>query len=230
MPKVALTGWLPGFQAVPAIKLLRRSCGLGLKPAKEMIENLLDGERLYFSFDTEQAADEFAEAALDLDATIEYPYLDPADRRAPETALRRLSELFAMPLFELNSTLLTGDLKEAERHFSDWDPNDPIGLEAFVNHYHLEDYIRELGLDPKKERRELNRLADALVLVWLERLTGILGERTLLFYVGGEQDVIVRFHVERPGSVPWMNLDPAFIKKARMRIFRASRSGLERIA
>ncbi|HEV7672034.1 MAG TPA: hypothetical protein VGS22_26230 [Thermoanaerobaculia bacterium] len=154
-----------------------------------------------------------------------------ADRRDPETALRRLSGLFAMPLFELNGIILTGDLKEAQGHFSSGEPDDPIGLEAFANHYHLEDYVRELGLDPRKRRRELNRLADALVLVWTERLMGILGERTLLFYVGGEEDVIVRFHVERPGGRPWMALDdPAFIKKARMRVFRVSRSGLERIA
>ncbi len=156
--------------------------------------------------------------------------MNEVDLYASAAALRKLTSLFSMPLFVLGDTVLSGDFKEANRHRASWDPDDPIGLEAFVNHYHLEDFVEEFSLEPRRKRRELNRLVDALVLVWAERMTGILGERAALFYVGGEEDVIVRFHVDRPGAVPWMSPDSAFIKKARMRIFRTSRSGLERIA
>lgn len=155
---------------------------------------------------------------------------DDKSSRSSEIALKKIASLFAVPLFAVGGVVLSGDPKEAKRHFTSKDPSDPVGLEAFVNHYHLEDYVEEFSLEPRRKRRELNRLADALILVWAERLAGILAERTALFYAGGEEDVIVRFHLERPDEPPWMSLDPDFVRKARMRVFRASRSGLERIA
>jgi hypothetical protein len=143
--------------------------------------------------------------------------------------LKRITRLFAMPIHEVDGALLTGDLREARGHRESCS-GDFIALEAFVNHYHLSDFIDGLTLEPKDKRRILTSLADAVVVVWSQRLTHLLADRSVLFYVGGREDVTVRFHVERPDSPAWAPFDPAFLRRERMRVFRASTSGLQRVA
>jgi hypothetical protein len=144
--------------------------------------------------------------------------------------LKRLAVLFAMPIHQSGDALLLAiDAKEAERHCTEF-PGDVTGLEAFVNHYHLSDFVSGLVLKPKSKRRQLKQLGQAVVTVWAERITHLLGERTALFYLGGREDISVRFHLERDGMPPWAPLEPAFLRKERMAIFRASSTGLRRIA
>lgn len=149
--------------------------------------------------------------------------------RPATAALSKIASLFAIPLFEMGGAILSGNPEDAKRHTAEF-PGDLVGLEAFVNHYHLEDYVGEFHLEPRQQRRVLNRLAETLALVWSERLVKIIGNRTALFYLGGSDSVVVRFHLERTDEVPWADLNPDFLKRSRIRVFRSSLLGLERIA
>jgi len=150
------------------------------------------------------------------------------DSLSAAAIVKKIASLFGMPIYELDGALLTGDPKRGKRHAADF-PGDPIALEAFVNHYHLSDYVGGCGLEPRAHRQMLTSLADAVVLVWSERLAKFLVNRSVLFFVGGTDDVIVRFHVEREGGAAWAPLEPAFLRKERIRVFRATSDGLERI-
>jgi len=143
--------------------------------------------------------------------------------------LKRLALLFAMPIHQHGDALLLASAKEAERHHTEF-PGDATGLEAFVNHYHLCDFVSGLSFDPRSKRRQLKQLGQAVVTVWSERIAHLLGERSALFYLGGRENIAVRFHVEREGVPPWAPLDPTFLRKERMVVFRASSAGLQRIA
>jgi hypothetical protein len=158
------------------------------------------------------------------------PRKTPTDRLL--VLAKSLIELFSMPFHAVGDTVLTGeagDPSAAERFLNSY-PGDPIGAEAFANHYHLEDYIEGLRLERRAQRRFLMTLAEALVKVWSERLVRLLGERSAIFYIGGGDTVFIRFHVERPGAVPWTSHEPAFIKKERLRVYRTTGGGVERIA
>jgi hypothetical protein len=142
--------------------------------------------------------------------------------------IKSLTYLFSMPLHQMGDVVVTGDPESAKRHLEEF-PGDPIGLEASVNHYHLEDYIKGLRLKPKAHRRLLMTLAEALVMVWSERLVRFIGERAAIFYVGGADTVVIRFHVDRPSAEPWAALTPAFMRKERLRVYRSTGGVVQRI-
>ena len=144
---------------------------------------------------------------------------------------RSLIDLFSMPFFAVGDAVLTGDAAEAihAERFLDSYPGNPIGAEAFANHYHLEDYVEGLRLEPRAQRRFLMTLAEALVKVWSERLVRLLGERSAIFYIGGKDTVLIRFHVERPGQ-RLTALTPSYVKRARLRVYRTTGGVVERMA
>jgi hypothetical protein len=142
--------------------------------------------------------------------------------------ITNLTHLFSIPLQQMGDAVLTGSASSAERHLREF-PGDPIGLEATVNHYHLEDYIKGPRLKPRAQRQLLMTLAEALMRVWSERLLPFLGDRAAIFYLGGTDTVVIRFHVERPDTEPWTTLTPAFMKKERLRVYRSAGGAVERI-
>ena len=135
-----------------------------------------------------------------------------------------------MPLHELDCGVVLGDLDKARRHRGSF-LSDPTGFEAFVNHFHLEDILIDFDFEAKKRRREALFLGENVILVWAERLRSLLKGRATLFYLGGPDDVTLRFHLERPGDPSWFSLDnPSAIRKQRLRIYRSVGDGVERIA
>lgn len=150
------------------------------------------------------------------------------DKDTAGKALAKISALFSISFQELEGSFLLGELGEAKRHHREF-AGDLVGLESFVNHFHLEDAVEGLPLDPRSKRRHLNTLGEALIRVWTERFTGALGDRKLLFYLGGPDDVTVRFHVERAEAPSWMSLDPEYAHQQRMRVYRAANGKVKRI-
>jgi hypothetical protein len=142
--------------------------------------------------------------------------------------IKNLTHLFSIPLRQMGDAVLTGSAHSAARHRKEF-PGDPIGLEATVNHYHLEDHIQGPRLKPRAQRQLLMTLAEALMRVWSERLVRFLGDRAAIFYLGGADTVVIRFHVERPGTEPWTTLTRAFMKQERLRVYRSAGGVVERI-
>jgi hypothetical protein len=150
------------------------------------------------------------------------------DNNAASKAIERISALFSIPFQGFEGSFLVGDRDEAKRHHREF-AGDLVGLESFVNHFHLEDAVAGVPFDPRSKRRHLNALGEALIHVWAERFARELGDRKLLFYLGGPDDVTVRFHIERSEAPPWMSLDPEYARQQRMRVYRASNGKVERI-
>jgi hypothetical protein len=63
MTRVALKGWLPGFNKISLNHLLRHYIGLGLADAEQTVELLLAGEEIVLECADEEAARSFCEQA-----------------------------------------------------------------------------------------------------------------------------------------------------------------------
>jgi len=145
---------------------------------------------------------------------------------APE-ALVRLADLFAAPFHEIEGAIVLGNRGEALRHLEEF-RGDPTGFEAFVNHVHLEDIVSGISFEPRTKRRRLLYVGEILINVWVDRFVALLRDRAALFYLGGSNDVTLRFHLEREQYPPWLPCDSA--RSARMLIFRATAGKVVKIS
>jgi hypothetical protein len=137
-----------------------------------------------------------------------------------------LSELFSAPFHKVGDAIVVGDLASIEHHQSSF-PDDPTGFEAFVNHFHLEDIFFGLISPVGTEREILVHIGMSLITVWGDRMRDILGERQALFYLGGQDTVALRFHIERQDGKPWIDLsNSGFLEQEQLNVFRVSRNGI----
>lgn len=150
------------------------------------------------------------------------------NQRIKETMLSLLA-LIDEPPFELDGSICVGDRQQAELHLSEFG-EDRVGFEAFVNHVHVSDIF---ALGPKRlgRDRELGeRLARTVIGVWADRVRPLLRGRSVLFYMGGRDDVAIRFHVERPGVAPWVDLSArAFVTSEHLHVFRVTGETFEEL-
>lgn len=108
---------------------------------------------------------------------------------------------------------------------------DITGIEATVNTFHIRHFTDGAITDKGPDRRSLMKLGRALIQVWSARLQGQLQQRTLLFYLGGRDEVLLRFHVERPEVPNWTDIsDSQFFRRRRLEVYRATATSVERIA
>lgn len=141
-------------------------------------------------------------------------------------ALKALAETFSVRLFEIDGCVVI-DEDEFHRHRQSF-LRDPTGLEAFVNHLHLEDVTGELLPLEAGNRATLVQIGEQVIRVWADRLSAILKERQAMSYLGGADTVPVRFHLLRRESAAWLDLaDLAFLRKERITAWLLTRSGLE---
>jgi len=121
---------------------------------------------------------------------------------------------------------VVGDLASIEHHQSSF-PGDPTGFEAFVNHIHLEDIFSGLISPIGEEREILLKIGKSIITVWGDRMAGILGERQVLFYLGGQDTVALRFHIDRNDGKSWVDIsDSNFLEQEQLKIFRITKSGI----
>lgn len=144
--------------------------------------------------------------------------------------VRRVAELFATRIVVLDGVIAIGDPAELRRHREHFE-EDKTGLEAFVNHVHLEELLHRIIRPPFKRRPEALRLGEQLIRVWAERIAGIAGaDVSLLFYLGGSEDVVLRFHTERMNVHPWIALNKKEARSLKLRVFRALGGRVTRLA
>ncbi len=144
--------------------------------------------------------------------------------------VQKVAQLFAAKIVVLDGVVAIGDPAELRRHWKHFE-GDKTGLEAFVNHFHLEELLRRIVRPPLKRRPEALRLGEQLIRVWAERIAGIAGaEVSLLYYLGGSEDVVLRFHSERANEHPWMAIGKKGARSFRLRIFRSRGGEVSRLA
>jgi hypothetical protein len=81
---------------------------------------------------------------------------------------------------------------------------DPVGVESTMNKRYVTDLVGR-AID-ENARDVLMRLGRAIMHVWAERIALLFPGRDVVFYLGGSESVILRFHVRRTGMTDWTDL------------------------
>lgn len=140
-----------------------------------------------------------------------------------------ISHLFAARFHEYEDAILIENPIRIQRHTRVFGP-DHSGLEAFVNHVHLEDACASVLLPRSHGRRALMDIGRMLVITWGERMRPMLKDRQAIFYLGGEDSVTLRFHVDRADGMGWLDLNSnRLVKKERMELYRVDPSQILRL-
>lgn len=138
-----------------------------------------------------------------------------------------LAKLFSLEISTRGDAVVLGDQAEAARHAQAF-AGDPTGLEALVNHWHLEELFVGARLDRAGRRRAALRLGRRLAGVLAERLALRFGDRPFIFLLGGENDVVLRLMSIRTDAPPWFPYeDPRQRRRFRLLAFRAAGGTLE---
>ncbi len=80
--------------------------------------------------------------------------------------------------------------------------DDLVGIESTMN----KRYVADLSRLDENARETLMTVGRAIMLVWSERIALRFPGRDVLFYLGGSESVILRFHVRRPHLTDWTDL------------------------
>ena len=142
------------------------------------------------------------------------------------SALERLAELFSAEFRRIGDAVILNDMADPGvtadiSSYLNQFKQDLTGIESFNNHFHLEDIADITFTGDELVRTKLMEVGRALIKVWAERLHIMLKGQAILFYLGGVDSVIVRFHLERTHEATWIHLsDTAFIQKERIEVYR----------
>ena len=71
MPKLRIIGWREGLLKISMTRVLREQLLLGLREAKECVDNVLDGRVVSFSLDDLAEAEALAKALEEVGAIVE---------------------------------------------------------------------------------------------------------------------------------------------------------------
>jgi len=138
----------------------------------------------------------------------------------------RLAALFCCRIIDNHGLLLLGTA-QAQRGIID-PPADPVGVESVLNKVHIADVI-DAG-DGVLRRSALMVIGRSLIKVWAERISLHYPDRKVLFYLGGGDSVILRFHTRRVEHNDWLDLtDLSFIAQSRIEVYELSEGLLNRI-
>jgi len=143
-------------------------------------------------------------------------------------AAQRFADLAAEPLIQIGEAYLIGDQVESSLPFRS--DADLTRLEHSENHFHLADVF---GIAPSKIemfRDQLMSLGERLVKIWHDRIRATGTQAPVVFYLGGEEDVIIRFHLERSVG-PWLSSvqDHDFLVQSKVRMYRGEGRTVQRL-
>jgi len=139
-------------------------------------------------------------------------------------ALNRFLEATALPAFDLGPSICIGSRETAEVMFTRFN-GDLVAFESFYNSVQLSECYPLDGLPIT--RSLLFQIGLVIMRSWAVSLLPLLGQRTVLFYLGGRElnDLALRFHVERDGRT-WFPLELSALERERLVVYRLSAAGL----
>lgn len=142
--------------------------------------------------------------------------------------LQSLLHTFQHDIVERGGLLLLRTQQIMEWDLESVPVEDPVDVESTMSKRYVSELAGEL-IDGSS-REQLMVCGRAIVQVWAERIAARFPGRNVLFYLGGEEDVIVRFHVRRPGIYDWLDLeDRPFILRSRLEVYELHDQRLERL-
>ena len=148
-------------------------------------------------------------------------------RKSIIDVLPTIAEAFAAEIIDVSGCLLLNSVQARTSEHSA-PPSDPVAFEATMNKRHLPDI---LGIrDDSETRSALVAVGRALIKTWAERIALRFPTRTVAFYLGGSDSVVIRFHERRSGHPDWINWDDrTFLRASALEIYELSAGGLARV-
>jgi hypothetical protein len=105
---------------------------------------------------------------------------------------------------------------------------DPIGTEATMNKRYVWDLMG--GLIDVDARDDLMTFGRAIMRIWSERIALRFPDMPVLFYLGGSESVILRFHVRRSGLPDWIELSEGdFLTESKLEVYELRHGQLLRM-
>ncbi|KAB8144385.1 hypothetical protein F8S13_05790 [Chloroflexia bacterium SDU3-3] len=143
---------------------------------------------------------------------------DPAELL--RNSMESLSMLFSMKFKQIGGVVVvTNNLNM--KFFAEKMISDPVGYEASENHFHL-DYMISRDLS----RKVLMDIGKGIIFVWNERIHTMIDDN-VIFYLGGDDSIILRFHLER-GDDYWLPPhNTGLLKREKMAVLRGTSTGIE---
>jgi hypothetical protein len=139
-------------------------------------------------------------------------------------AICSFGEACAWQIREIRGCLVLPSTETGERAWV----LDAISVETTLNKRYIKDLVTPAVAADQHDA--LMRCGRVLVRAWAAQLTTRFPAATILFFLGGSEDVIVRFHVERPPSPNWADLsDTSFLHAARLEVYRLNDGVLTRV-
>jgi hypothetical protein len=132
----------------------------------------------------------------------------------PQEVADVLVHTFCHEIIDCNGLLLlsTKQARNAGKRVID----DPVGYESTMN----KRYVTDLSRIDENARDALMTIGRAVIRIWAERIALLLPGRNVVFYLGGLEDVVLRFHVRRPGICDWTDLaDREFLKQSKLEAY-----------
>jgi hypothetical protein len=143
-----------------------------------------------------------------------------------EKVLEALLQTFCQEIVECDGLLL---LSTAQVRASGWDGlGDPVSIEATMNKRYLSELIGDAI--SASSRADLMRYGRAIIQIWSERIALRFPDRVVVFYLGGSESVLVRFHARRLGVPDWADLaDRAFLSASLIEVFELRNGNLNKV-
>ncbi len=139
-----------------------------------------------------------------------------------------LVETFSHPIIEVDEMLLL-ETEQARHTSSSALKSDRVSVEATLNKRYVADLVGHAFVDDAN-RDELMICGRAIMHVWSECIALRFPGRVVVFYLGGRESVILRFHVRRPGVREWTDLsDREFLSQSLIEVFLLEDGKLERL-
>jgi len=135
------------------------------------------------------------------------------------------------PILEIEGMLLL----RTEQALRPWarQPNesDRVDAEATLNKRYVGDLLDLTGVSFDEIRKELTECGRRLIQIWADRISLEFPAKVVAFYLGGSEDVVLRFHVRRDGVRDWTDLnDQEFLLSSHLQVYELRSGQLTLIA
>ena len=141
--------------------------------------------------------------------------------------LRCLLHTFGHEIIDCHGMLLlsTDQVRNWEL---DGAPVDAVDVEATMNKRYVAELVGDLI--EADAREELMACGRSIIQIWAERIALRFPERNVIFYLGGSESVIVRFHTRRHGVDDWLDVtDRQFVLQSRLELYELRDRRVNRI-
>lgn len=144
---------------------------------------------------------------------------DPADLL--KNSMESLSTLFSMKFKKVEGILIATTNLNSRKTSVNQPISNPVWYESTMNHYHL-DYMISRDLS----RKVLMDIGKGIIFVWNERIHTVIDDN-VIFYLGGDDSIILRFHLERGDDFLMPPHNTAPLKREKIAVFRGTSTGIE---